>query len=107
MSAPQFPSSEWKAWHDFMPVGPPTLYVTGKVTCPTTGYSAHLKVHHPQGTNPAIYLLDLVVVPPSPDTVVHQTETAVDVRYEEKTKNHYTHVTILPENTTVEVRVTH
>jgi hypothetical protein len=106
MNASEFPTKDWYAWHDFMPVSPPTLHVKGLVTCPTTGYTAHLKVHVPQGTNPAIYLLDLVVVPPAADVIVEETVTDVDVRYDEDTTESYTHVTILPEGVTVEVHIT-
>ena len=46
---------DWKAWHDNQPPGPKTLYVTGKCTFNTGGYSVQLKPHEPQGINPAIY----------------------------------------------------
>ena len=88
-----------------MPGSSPTLYVTGDVTVPSTGYTASLTPHQPQGINPAIYLLDLNVVGPSPDQIVHQTVTTFEVRYEEKTGTNYEQVTILPENHTVSVEI--
>lgn len=100
-------SHDWSAWHDFMPGSPPTLHVTGKVNCPTSGYKASLVPHTPQGINPAIYLLDLVVVPPGPDEVVTEAFTDIDVHYHEDTRKHYDQVTILPEDITVDVKITH
>jgi hypothetical protein len=102
----QTTSSNWKAWHDFMPGSEPTLHVTGQVTAPTTGYSASLVPHTPQGINPAIYIFDLIVIPPNPNQVVHQTVTTFDVSYEEDTRKSYSHVTILPDNIMVEVTIT-
>ena len=99
-----FPTKDWESWHDAMPGSPATLHVTGKVVCPTTGYAALLVPHYPPSLNQDIYLLSLVVIPPWPGTVVHQTETEVDVHFREDTQTAYTHVTILPENTTVEVK---
>jgi len=98
-------SSKWKAWHNFMPGTTPTLYVTGDVTVPSTGYSASLAPHQPQGINAAIYLLDLNIVAPQPGEIVDRTVTTFEVRYEEKTDTNYEQVTILPENHTVDVEV--
>lgn len=101
----QITSKNWKAWHDFMPGSEPTLHVKGEVTAPTTGYSASLIPHQPQGINPAIYLFDLVVVPPGPGQIVQETITTFEVPYQEDTRKKYSHVTILPENITEEVTI--
>lgn len=103
MSETQPKSSNWKAWLNVMPGSGPTLHVTGDVTVPTGGYSAKLIGHVPQGFNPQILLLDLVVTPPPPDRVVTQAFTTIKVTYEEKTKIKYTQVTILPDDITVDV----
>jgi hypothetical protein len=35
--------SDWSAWHDHQPPGPPVLYVRGECEFPTTGYSVELR----------------------------------------------------------------
>ena len=86
-----------------MPGSQPTLHVTGEVTVPTGGYSAKLNPRTPQGFNPQIYLLDLVLTPPGPDQVVTQAITTIKVKYEEKTRANYTQVMIFPDEITVDV----
>jgi hypothetical protein len=88
--------SDWKAWHDSQPAGPPTLYVTGTCTFPTSGYSVELKPHVPPGINPAIRILDKVIRKPTGP--VNEVITTVEVRYSEKTKEHYTEVEIHPDD---------
>lgn len=87
---------DWYAWHDHMP-GPgstPTLHVTGTCTFNTTGYSAELKKHEPQGINPKDLLLDLVVHEPS-GGIAGQAFTDVPVRYDEETTMEYDTVSIM------------
>lgn len=103
MKTTQPKSSNWKAWRNVVPGSGPTLHVTGEVTVPTGGYTAKLSPQIPQGINPQIYLLNLIVTPPSPDQVVTQAFTTIKVKYEEKTKTNYTKVTILPDDITVDV----
>jgi len=92
----------WKAWHDHMPPGPATLYVTGKCVFPRHGYKVTLKEAVPQGINPAILLLDKIVKPPTiPGIQIPQT---VEVRFSKRTNFKYTHVTILPDGVTVKVQ---
>jgi hypothetical protein len=93
---------DWKAWHDNQPPGPKTLYVTGKCTFNTGGYSVQLKPHEPQGINPAIYLMDKIVKEPTGN--VNQQITTVDVRYSEKTDRVYSEVNILPDDAHVPVK---
>lgn len=88
-----------------MPGDSPTLHVKGEVICPTSGFTARLVPHSPQGINPEIYLLDLVVNPPEPGTVVLQVETNVPVHFQEVTDQKYSDVTILPEGITVPVEL--
>jgi hypothetical protein len=93
----------WKAWLDRMPPGTPTLHVTGKCVFPKHGYKVKLTRAVPQGINPAILLLRKVMTPPTGPVI--QTPQTVDVSYTLKTKFLYTHVTILPEVTTVKVKI--
>jgi len=97
--------SDWKSWHDFQPPGPATLYVTGKCTFPTNGYSVELKPHLPPGINPEIYILDKIVHKPSGPA--NDVITAVEVRYTEKTNTHYREVHILPDNVHLKVEEVH
>ena len=97
--------SDWKAWHDNQPPGPAKLYITGKCTFPTSGYSVELKRHEPPGFNPKIYILDKIVHKPSKpggDVI-----TVVEARYEEKTNVHYEEIHILPDNAHVKVEEVH
>jgi len=93
----------WKAWLDMMPPGPPTLHVVGKCVFPTHGYKVTLKKAVPQGINPAILLLQKVVKPPTGPVI--QTPETVNVSFKLKTKTKYTHVSILPDGTTVKVQI--
>lgn len=83
---------EWKAWHDRMPCGPPTLHVTGKCSVPTEGWKAALQQHEPQGLNPTILMLDLVVT--CPEGFVAQILTELDVSWIEKTDMRYDQVSV-------------
>lgn len=55
---------DWHAFHDTMPGGPHSLYVIGNVVVPAQGYAVGLTPANPQGLNPRILLLDLVVQRP-------------------------------------------
>jgi hypothetical protein len=101
----EFPSKNWKAWHDTMPGGPKSLHITGEVTCPTTGYTAVLTPTVPPNLNPKIYAMDLIVSPPSPGTIVHQTVSDVPVRYSEDTDKNIVSITIHPEEISVDVDI--
>lgn len=93
----------WKAWIDMMPPGPPTLHVTGKCVFPKHGYKVKLTKAVPQGINPKILLLRKVVTPPVGPVI--QTPQTVAVSFTLKTNSKYTHVTILPDGTTVKVQI--
>jgi hypothetical protein len=91
---------DWYAWHNRQPPGPQTLYVTGVCTVPDTGWTVELRRHEPQGINPKVLLLDLVVR----KSETYET-TAVSVRYEEATDFIYDAVTILPDGPSIPVEV--
>ena len=57
----------------------------------------------PQGINPKILLLRKTVTPPTGPVI--QTPQTVKVSFTLKTKFKYTHVTILPEVTTIKVQI--
>jgi hypothetical protein len=96
--------TDWYASHDHMPGSPKTLYVTGKCTFPTEGYSVELKPANPQGINPKIYLLNKIVHKPKDPAA--DVITTVDVRYEEDTDTEYEQVQILPDGVTIDVEHT-
>ncbi len=81
----------FKAWIDFMPGGPPKLIVIGEVTTgPAIGVQLIKAV--PQGINPNILILDIVL---TPGTGRVSTPVPQPVRYEESPPaNTYTDVTI-------------
>jgi hypothetical protein len=92
----------WSAAQALYSLTPPTLSVKGKCTFPTHGYQVRLEEAVPQGINPSILLLRKIVTPPS--GIVIQVPQTIDVSFLKKTKMLYTHVTILPEVTTIEVK---
>ncbi|HEY4739234.1 MAG TPA: hypothetical protein VIH76_01420 [Candidatus Acidoferrales bacterium] len=102
MSTQQGKCTDWKAWHDREPGGPPTLHVTGKCEFPTGGYKVELKPAKPQGINPKIYILEKFVHPPTGRA--YDKVTDIEVEYVEKTSTLYNEVLIVPDQTTVPVK---
>lgn len=94
--------SNWTAWRDTQPVKKATLHVKGDCTFPTTGYTAKLQPATPQGFNPNIYILELVIHIPVDRSAKHPVDTPVT--YEEQTDKTYTDVQITPDNITVPVK---
>jgi len=79
------------------------LTVTGKCVFPTHGYKVKLIEASPQGINPLILLLKKVVTPPTGPVI--QTPQTVKASFTKKTKTKYKAVTILPDGTTVKVKL--
>lgn len=52
---------DWYAWLDLMPPGPDELRVTGEVLVPNPGVDPILVPREPQGINPRILLMDLLL----------------------------------------------
>lgn len=75
-----------------MPGGAPTLYVIGKCCFPTAGWKVALQRREPQGFNPAILMLDLVVTPP--EEFAAQVLTELDVSWTEETDKQYSQVSV-------------
>jgi hypothetical protein len=94
--------SGWSAWRDSQPINKPTLHVAGNCVFPTTGYSVKLQPSTPQGFNPNIYLLDLVIRIPVDKAAQHVVNTVV--KYSEQTDKLYTEVQIMPDNVPVPVK---
>jgi hypothetical protein len=93
---------DWLAIEDDMPPGPSRLRVGGKCRFPTHGYKVTLKQAVPQGINPRILLLRKIVTPPTGPVIL--TPENVIATFTKKTTTNYTHVTILPDGTTIRVR---
>lgn len=53
---------DWYAWNDTMPPKPDTFHVVGEVQVPNPGVEVLLVPRNPQGINPKILLLNLVLV---------------------------------------------
>ena len=79
------------------------LTVTGKCVFPTHGYKVRLIEASPQGINKLILLLKKQVTPPTGPVI--QTPQSVPVKFTKKTKTKYKAVTILPDGTTVKVKL--
>lgn len=85
---------EWTAFHDRMPGKDPTLRVNGTCCFTTSGWSAELRDHDgPQGINPRILMVDLVVT--APTEVVATVLTEEPARWEQVTAADYDQVHIL------------
>lgn len=59
---PDIRTKDWYAWNNLMPPGPFTFHIKGLVEVPNTGVRAQLVPKEPQGINPDILLLDLVLI---------------------------------------------
>lgn len=74
-------TSDWYAWLNRMPGGPPSFHVSGVVYAPTPGYDAALVPATPQGINPKELILDLQLTPRP--GVWPQVITRLSVRYDQ------------------------
>jgi len=78
---------------NLMPPGPFHFRVHARIEAPTPGFTAFLQKAVPQGINPAILILDVVLVE-KPGTVI-QVVTPIDADYEDKNyKGRYQQVTV-------------
>jgi hypothetical protein len=89
----------WNAWYDTIPGSSSTLYVNGKCTFPTQGYSVKLER---VGTKPLVVLQLRYIVEP-PKGKVPQVITVEEVRYSENTDIVYEEVQIFPDNIKIPV----
>ena len=91
-------TTDWNAWVDAMPGPDPSkLIVTGQVLVANPGEDAILYKKVPQGSNPAILLLDLHLV--QKPGYYPQVLTWVEARYEEQAQvGTYSKVNILSDN---------
>jgi hypothetical protein len=71
----------------------PTIHVTGEVTVPTSGYTATLRKHEPQGINDKDLLLDLIITEPT--GAVNEIVTVIPVEYVEETDFGYTTASVI------------
>ena len=85
-----------------MPGSEPTLHVTGKCVFPTAGYSVKLEPVE-IGTNPP-GRLQLNRIVDSPDELIPQVVTEVELHYSEDTNAAYTEVNIVPDDLTIFVK---
>jgi len=53
---------DWQAWLDKMPPKPDELHVVGDVMVSNPGVRPMLTMRNPQGSNPAVLLLDLFLI---------------------------------------------
>lgn len=94
------PREGWLAWIDKMPPPPDTLHVRGKVTVPNPGVDVFLYQRIPQGFNPAILQLSLVLV--QRPGIWPQVVVSKPVSYSEVGRDlHYTQVEIFAGNDVV------
>ena len=71
---------DWFAWNNLMPPGPFSFYVKGSVEVPNLGVIPKLIYKVPQGINPDILLLNLVLIQ-LPGKWLQKTDW-VNVRYD-------------------------
>jgi hypothetical protein len=75
-------------------IGPPRLEVSCLAITPTPGYAAELRPMKPQGFNPAILMLQLVLTPPN-GPVIEVISSVVAHYTQLNYKGHYTDVSIV------------
>lgn len=86
-------TEDWSAYINIMPPGPSTFHVNGTLVLPTGGFEARLEPARPQGFNPTILLMNLILSPSATAT-----ETRIPVRYKDREHtdfNLYHEVTVL------------
>jgi hypothetical protein len=54
-------TSDWNAWNDVMPPKPDHFHITGKVEVAHAGITPALRERVPQGIDPAVIILDLML----------------------------------------------
>ena len=93
---PTIKTRNWKAWQNLQPpIGPTVrLTVTGGFESTNTNQTAQLSEHRPQGTNPAILLLDLTVSTSGVGNPVVQWRDVASVKKDIR-KDQYTEVEML------------
>lgn len=62
LSAGNVATRDWYAWNNVMPPGPHRFHVVGEVEVPNPGVDVLLVPKNPQGINPKILLLDLILI---------------------------------------------
>ena len=93
----------WEAWRNVMPGANHSIMVTGTCEFPTSGYVPLLRRAEPQGINPNILELELVVVEPlGPVLEIISHERAT---YFEETDVEYDQVHIRPDGPTLNVQI--
>ena len=92
---------DWAATEDRQPRGRPRLIVAARCRRPTPAPTVELRPSNPQGINPRILLLDLVVH--APKFPAPQIVTPFLLRYEQPADIHYDSVTIMPDGPTIKV----
>lgn len=86
-------ADQFKAWIDTMPGSPPRLIVSGKVEVTSGGFKWSLTKATPQGFNPDVIILDLVITPPHGNATTVM--TTLEPRFEESPpERQYTQATI-------------
>ena len=94
---------DWEAWHDRMPGKPATLRVTGTCTVPQLGYTCELEEDGEKPTSGTRLALRRRLTPPENAPWVMSECTC---RFERETEASYSHVLIIPDNVTIDVKET-
>ncbi len=100
---------KWNAWVNHFPPIPkdgPPLIIKGEVLLPSPGYSVELKVAKPQGFNPKILILEVVLTDPPNDKLFPQVITRREVRLKTKYDD-YESVQIRTKAKTITVKIKH
>src|SRR5437867_7738123 len=96
-------ADDWEAWQNIMPGARHSIMVTGCCELPTTGYHLQLRKSEPQGINPQVLELDLIVHDPTgPVLNVITHERAI---YFEYTEMEYGEVHINPDGAVIKVQL--
>lgn len=94
---------DWSAWYNVQPVAPKTLHIAGTCTFYLGTKAKLVPRTPPPGTNPKIYVVDLVIT--RPKGRASHLIVPVQVHYSKQTDNQYDSVNIEPDHASVPVRI--
>lgn len=106
VSEPKIESKDWYAWNNLMPPKPDDFHVVGQVKVSNPGIVCEMRYKEPQGINPDIVLLELILI--QRPGYWPQVTTWADAKYDKVMKTaHYTNAEILYEDSSIASLVVH
>ncbi|MDX1933439.1 MAG: hypothetical protein SFU56_12590 [Capsulimonadales bacterium] len=99
-----FSSHHWQAWRFHEPGGGFVLKVIGFCVVDSPGYSGYLRAVPEQSYNRNLLLLEKVIIPPAGTVLPSPSPHTLEIRYEDRSDGHHTHVQIVSDFVTLPIR---